>query len=119
MPISAEDTFEINFRINGHNQTAPLFLSNKGRIIFCKDVFEAKFKNGIITLENEYGNVEVIEAGKNLREAYDYAAHNLYTFEKRVLPIGKWKAPNGEIFEGDKTIIYPAPLEVVPYFEKI
>ena len=56
MPISAEDTFEINFRINGHNQTAPLFLSNKGRIIFCKDVFEAKFKNGIITLENEDGN---------------------------------------------------------------
>lgn len=93
MPISAEDTFEINFRINGHNQTAPLFLSNKGRIIFCKDVFEAKFKNGIITLENEDGNVEVIEAGKNLREAYDYAAHNLYTFEKRDLPKIHFNAP--------------------------
>ena len=52
MPISANDTFKINFRLREKNQTAPLFLSNKGRIIFCKTVFEANFENGVIELSN-------------------------------------------------------------------
>ena len=50
MPISAEDTFVINFQTSGHSQAAPLFLSNKGRIIFCKTVFTAKFDKGVISL---------------------------------------------------------------------
>lgn len=92
MPISAEDTFKINFRTKGHNQTAPLFLSNKGRIIFCKSVFTASFENGVITLIGKE-KIEVINAGNNLREAYDYAAHKLYTFEKRDLPKIHFTAP--------------------------
>ncbi len=92
MPISAESTFKINFRTAGHNQTAPLFLSNKGRIIFCKSVFSATFENGIINLSGE-DEIELINAGENLRDAYNYAAHNLYTFEKRDLPKIHFNAP--------------------------
>ncbi|MBE6762293.1 MAG: hypothetical protein E7551_08420 [Ruminococcaceae bacterium] len=92
MPISAADTFKINFRTFGHNQTAPLFLSNKGRIIFCKSVFIAKFENGVINLSGK-DKIELIDAGKNLRDAYDYAAHKLYSFEKRDLPKIHFQAP--------------------------
>lgn len=92
MPISAESTFKINFRTAGHNQTAPLFLSNKGRIIFCKSVFSATFENGIINISGE-DEIELINAGENLRDAYNYAAHNLYTFEKRDLPKIHFDAP--------------------------
>lgn len=92
MPISAEDIFKINFRTNGHNQTAPLFLSNKGRIIFCKSVFSANFIKGVINLSGE-DKIELINAGKNLRDAYDYAAHKLYTFEKRDLPKIHFNSP--------------------------
>lgn len=39
---------------------------------------------------------------------------------KRVwLPKGLWRyEPTGELFEGDKTIEVPAPLDVLPYFSK-
>lgn len=82
MPISEADTFEIDFFKNGHNQTAPVFLSSKGRIIFCKTAFTAKFENGVITLDGKE-RIDVINAGKNLRDAYNYAVSELYPFEKR------------------------------------
>ena len=92
MPISAEDTFVINFQTSGHNQTAPLFLSNKGRIIFCKTVFTAKFDKGVISLGGKE-EIEVINAGENLRDAYNYAATKLYTYEKRDLSPIYFTAP--------------------------
>lgn len=36
-----------------------------------------------------------------------------------VLPSGKWKADDGKIYEGNKTINIEVPLDRIPYFEKI
>ena len=43
------------------------------------------------------------------------------TSQTVVLPKGaKWKyVPNGEIFNGGQTVVVPAPVGVLPYFEKI
>ncbi len=42
------------------------------------------------------------------------------TTRKVVLPKGRWKyVPNGEIYEGGKTVEVDAPVGVLPYFEAI
>lgn len=42
------------------------------------------------------------------------------TTERRVVfPEGKWKAPDGSIYEGNRTEILSAPLDTLLYFEKI
>lgn len=64
MPIDETGEFSINFRLSEHNQTAPLFLSNKGRIIFSKEVFTAKFSAGTITLDGP-GEISVLQGGRN------------------------------------------------------
>lgn len=84
MPIDESGEFSINFRLSQHNQTAPLFLSNKGRIIFSKEVFTAKFSAGTITLDGP-GEISVLQGGETLRDAYRYASHRLYQFEQREL----------------------------------
>ena len=35
---------------------------------------------------------------------------------KVVLPEGKWRFCNGELFEGGQTVEVDAPIEVLPYF---
>jgi len=39
--------------------------------------------------------------------------------KKVVLPKGKWKAEDGQIFKGGKAIEISVPLERLPYFRKI
>ena len=38
--------------------------------------------------------------------------------EKVVLPPGKWKAEDGQVYNGPTTIEVTTPLERLPYFEK-
>ena len=93
MPISEEDEYAFDFYRRGGNQTAPLMLSNKGRIIFSKSVFLIKFEKGTISIMDNKEEVELIEAGSTLKDAYDYAATKLYTFEKRDFPEIFFNAP--------------------------
>ncbi len=70
MPISIDDTFSLNlYEHTTHNQTMPLFISNKGRVIWCDDGFIIDFKDGEITVES---NSEIIleETNGNLQSAY-------------------------------------------------
>jgi len=39
--------------------------------------------------------------------------------KKVVLPKGKWKADDGKIYKGGKTIVVEAPLERLPYFKRV
>ena len=38
---------------------------------------------------------------------------------KVVLPPGKWKGDDGSVYDGPATITVPAPLERLPYFERV
>ena len=38
---------------------------------------------------------------------------------KVVLPPGKWKADDGQVYDGPMTIDVATPLERLPYFEKL
>ena len=92
MPISANDSFHMDFYSDSINQTAPLFLSNKGRIIFSENLFTVDFKDGKINIVSKQ-KVDLIDAGENLRDAYNYAATKLFTFEKRNFPEIFFTAP--------------------------
>ena len=38
---------------------------------------------------------------------------------KVVLPQGKWKYVDGTVFEGGQTVYVPAPIQTLPYFERV
>jgi alpha-glucosidase len=41
------------------------------------------------------------------------------TSRKVILPPGRWKADDGQIYEGSASITISAPIDRLPYFEKL
>lgn len=56
------------------NQSAPLFVSSKGRYIWSDKPFKFSVKDGVITIESEFEKVEPVIAHKTLKDAYLGAA---------------------------------------------
>ena len=76
MPITKE-TKNLHFDLrtdNWANQSAPFFVSTKGRYIWCDTAFEGMIDGGKISLKNSSSPIELAEAGKTLREAFRAAA---------------------------------------------
>lgn len=55
---------------NFNNQGVPLFVSNKGRYIWSDEPFRFRITENSIEIISEEGNIEAVNAGKTLREAY-------------------------------------------------
>lgn len=55
---------------NFNNQTMPLFLSDKGRYIWCEKPFQFTVKDGDIYIKTAPQNIEIVNGGSTLREAY-------------------------------------------------
>lgn len=55
---------------NKGNQAAPFLLSSMGRYVWSNNPFAFEFKNGNLLISSETEKVEVVNAGKTLREAY-------------------------------------------------
>ncbi len=68
----------------GVNQSAPLYLSSKGRYIHADSPLKITFDQGTIIAEGE--NVVCEKAGDCLREAYLGAMQAYFPFEKKELP---------------------------------
>jgi len=69
MSEKAQEAFDLA-KQNFNNQTTPLFVSNKGRYIWCDGSFACTIKGGKITIDPHRGAVECIQAGTTLKEAY-------------------------------------------------
>ena len=63
----------------------PLFLSNKGRYIWCDKPFKVDIKDGVISIETD-GELEVAQAGNTLKEAYLAAMKKHFPFDGKKLP---------------------------------
>lgn len=61
-------------------QSAPLFLSDKGRYVWSEKGFTATFENGVITCEGE-AEILLNADGKTLREAFVNAKRSHFPFE--------------------------------------
>lgn len=77
-----EETFDSI--ADGFNQSAPLYLSSKGRYVWCDSPLKATFKKGVVVIEGE--NVRLVEAGDCLRDAYLAAMKAHFPFEQKDLP---------------------------------
>ena len=94
MPIGINSTYSHDFRNEAHNQTMPLFLSDKGRYIWSEDPFLAEVKNGKFICEGT--EIEVNEAGNSLKEAYIAAMKAHFPFQSKELPKEFRECPSRE-----------------------
>lgn len=81
-----DETMEEAFEslMDGFNQSMPLYLSSKGRYVWCDSPLKATFNKGVVEIEGE--NVQLVEAGDCLRDAYLAAMKAHFPFEQKDLP---------------------------------
>ena len=79
MPYTKEFTGKVKFRDNPTpNQMTPLLLSNKGRLVYKEDGFNANFSKGSLETDVE---TTFVEGLVTLREAYKYAVKHYFDKE--------------------------------------
>ena len=83
-PFHAKSVFEWDYRETAYNQSMMLFLSSKGMYIWSEEPFKVQIANGKFTFEGE--EIELIEAGDCLRDAYMAAMLAHFPFVGMVLP---------------------------------
>lgn len=86
MPFNAKTSLKIDIRKDGRaNQYASLMVSDKGRAIWCEEQAEFKIEGGKIRV-TPGGNapVELVEAGKTLREAFTCASKKWFPASGRI-----------------------------------
>ena len=68
MPFDSESVYKVDLLRDKRTQTAPLFLSSKGRYLWSEEPFIISFDRGTVSVESEYP-VTLVEAGSTLRDA--------------------------------------------------
>lgn len=92
MPFDANSTATLDlYNVSPQNQTMPLLLSSKGRLIWCEEGFIANFNEGVISLES-YGEILLEDTKGSLRTAYQESEKYTKTC-KTTLPEVLFKVP--------------------------
>ncbi len=88
MPLCGDSEAAFNMRHNpSYNQVNPIFLSSRGRSIWCDDYYDITFSGGVIAVDSGDGaEVIVDESGKNLRDAYFKACGRHFAFDGTTPP---------------------------------
>lgn len=86
MPFNAKTSLKIDIRKDGRaNQYASLMVSDKGRAIWCEEQAEFKIEGGKIRVTpGGSAPVELVEAGKTLRDAFTYASKKWFPASGRI-----------------------------------
>lgn len=73
-PMGEDANAVMDFTVESYsNNCVPFFVSTAGRYIWSDEPLKATFKNGVIELES-VGEIELVNAGKDLKSAYLAAA---------------------------------------------
>ena len=83
-PINESSVYDYDME-SGANQTMPLFLSSKGRYIWCERPMLVHAENGVIELSAD-DEIILFEAGDCLRDAYMSAMKAHFAFSGKVPP---------------------------------
>ncbi len=83
-PFNKDSDFSADYTTLAKIQTMPMFLSNKGRVIWSDNPFSVKIKNGVITITGKDVTIEV--AGSTLKDAYLTAMKKHFPFDGKRLP---------------------------------
>lgn len=84
MPFDARTEYSINLYEKRITQTAPLFLSNKGRYLWSEEPFCIAFHQGTMTITENRGEMVLDKGGDTLRDAYRAARDRFFPFEKNI-----------------------------------
>ena len=86
MPFSQKTQgYSRDFRKNAPNQTMPLYLSSQGRYVWSDQPFAVSVDSGKMTLVGD--EIELVEAGSTLRDAYLAASKAHFPFTGKVPPL--------------------------------
>jgi len=83
MPFDCDTVFKFDLQRDKRTQTAPLFLSSRGRYLWSEEPFVIEFDRGKITVTSD-SDVELTDAGNTLRDAYLCAMKKHFPFEKDI-----------------------------------
>ena len=78
MPFSSTTEWYDLGRKNLNNQVVPLLLSSEGRYIWSEQPFRFRLQNDTLLLHSDYEKLNVISAGKTLKDAYLNASANYF-----------------------------------------
>ena len=79
-PFTDYETVDLeNHSRLGH--TAPFMVSSKGRYIWCDSPFTISCNDGVFTLVSNDAPIQVVEAGRNLKESYLAACQKHFPFD--------------------------------------
>lgn len=85
MPFASKSRIYDLSHENFNNQIVPLFVSNKGRYIWCDQPFSFKFSIDTLTIFSTYErNIKVVSAGSTLRDAYLGASKKYFPPSGRI-----------------------------------
>lgn len=83
MPFDRNTEYFIDLSVTRRTQTAPLFLSNKGRYLWSEEAFKITFSQGKVTVETDF-EVILNRSGSTLRDAYLAAMKNHFPFPDNI-----------------------------------
>ncbi|MBO0931168.1 glycoside hydrolase family 31 protein [Fibrella aquatilis] len=69
---------------NKSNQAQPLLLSNHGRYVWSEQPFAFAVAGKTLTISQPHGKIEQGQAGKTLREAYQFVAHRFFPADGKL-----------------------------------
>ena len=81
-PFTAESEYKFNMYF-GTNQTMPLFISSRGRYVWCEKPMQVTVSGGEINLSAEC-EILLCEAGETLKDAYLAASRAHFPFSGKV-----------------------------------
>ena len=84
-PFDAKSEYKLDMEM-GHNQTMPLFISTKGRYIWCDDPMVVSVENGEFILSAE-SDILLWDEGECLKDAYLAASRRHFPFSGKVPPL--------------------------------
>lgn len=76
MPLSGK--YLADFNSNYGNQVQPLMLSSQGEVIWSEKPYTINYRPEKLTTKSKSAKIQYNRAGKNLKEAYDYASQTYF-----------------------------------------
>lgn len=94
MPITRESVYSRSLEPNPTaNQSAPLFVSSRGRYLWCDTGFTVEVRDGVITASSQQGPIDFEEGFSTLRGAYLAAAASHFPPQGKLPPEGFFAKP--------------------------
>ncbi len=114
-PFDKNTKISNDFRVESENQTMPMFISNKGRVIWSEEPFFCEIADGEIRLEGE--DITIEELGGNLPEAYRAAQAKHFPPHGEAVPCEFFMYPQYNTWM--QHTYYPNEEKVLKYAEEI